>query len=677
MKRRECRSDAIVSTCSDLAGPTKPLNLTAFLPLAPLLLLPAIDLATIALAPGERPSGESLAGFMRLAADLLAALFFWLGIVLLARSTVGPLVGSGNRTVRIATAIALSVLTSMLVLYHLLLWSFIAMNGHPPSNEILVFLFDNVSRVPQHVLQTSPAIAAGAIGGSMLLSFVLVQALVAATRDQAARRGRREIGQAILLLVAWQVISAAGAHRSPVTLLLDGDPSVIADARANNAIQALPARNSAPAPVAPGDPLRRPVIVILVESLRYDLLETEPAAIPFIKRMYDEHAGFSRAYATASHSNLSDLAFWYAQYPLRGFDKETFPADADWRGVSLIDLFKQNGYRTAYISSQNERWGDMINWLKTPSVDFFFDSESYEGETWENHDDQAGLAGLIKRGVLQAGKVEDSRTLDIARQWIDSLGGEAGFFLGMNLQNTHFSYVLTPGAEQPYQPSDLGFRAVYYRWPESKRLNVRNRYLNSVRNVDQLIEEFAAYLKEKGLWDECLFVVLGDNGEAFYEHGFGNHSGPMYDEVVRTLAFMKLPGSSRIEISDVDSPVSHIDIAATIPEIVGLPRPWSFQGRPVTSDDCVQRPVFMYSNAMVRQFGIIDWPWKYLLTEFPEPREEMYSLVDDPQETINVAADHRDESARLRQSLTDWAALQRRYFESAAYLEKVPPDHCS
>jgi arylsulfatase A-like enzyme len=129
------------------------------------------------------------------------------------------------------------------------------------------------------------------------------------------------------------------------------------------------------------------------------------------------------------------------------------------------------------------------------------------------------------------------------------------FFLGMNLQNTHFSYVVTPGAEQPYQPSNLGFRAVYYRWPEAKRSNVRNRYLNSVLNVDQLIEGLRGVSRrKKSLWDECLFVVLGDNGEAFYEHGFGNHSGPMYDEVVRTLAFMKLPASSRADLSDVDTP---------------------------------------------------------------------------------------------------------------------------
>jgi arylsulfatase A-like enzyme len=85
----------------------------------------------------------------------------------------------------------------------------------------------------------------------------------------------------------------------------------------------------------------------------------------------------------------------------------------------------------------------------------------------------------------------------------------------------------------------------------------------------------------------------------------------------------------------------------------------------------------MYSNAMVRQLGVVDWPWKYLLTEFPQPREELYNLVDDPHEQTDVAEDHQEELARLRQSVTFWAALQRKYYATAAYHQKVPPDHCS
>jgi arylsulfatase A-like enzyme len=278
---------------------------------------------------------------------------------------------------------------------------------------------------------------------------------------------------------------------------------------------------------------------------------------------------------------------------------------------------------------------------------------------------------------MQAGKIEDSQTLEIAKKWIDSLHGNNAFFLGMNLQNTHFSYVLSPGAEQPYQPSELGFRAVYYRWPESERDRVRNRYLNSVLDVDQLLEGFADFLKARGLWDETLFVVLGDNGEAFYEHGFGNHSGPMYEEVVRTLAAIKLPASASVDRPDTEAPISHIDIAATIPDIAGLPRPWSFQGRSVLSHDCPGRPVLMYSNALVRQFGIVSWPWKYLVTEHPQEAEELYDLAADPDESVNLLEVDRNQSASLRASLMHWVGLQRKYYAENAYLDRLPPNYCS
>ena len=393
--------------------------------------------------------------------------------------------------------------------------------------------------------------------------------------------------------------------------------------------------------------------------------------------MSEENVGFEYPYATASHSNLTDLAFWYAQYPLRGSGNEGFPQDAAWRGVSLFDIFNQNGYQTAYISSQNEIWGGMINWLKTPSVDFYFDSESYGGKTWENFDDAAGLGALIKKGVAQAGKVEDSETLEVARGWIDGLGGATNFFLGMNLQNTHFSYVLSPGASQPYQPSDLGFRAVYYRWPRDKASNVRNRYLNSVHDVDNLLAGFVEFLKNRGLWDECLFVVVGDNGEGFYEHGFGNHSGPMYDEAVRTIALMKLPASSRLPPTTVRRPVSHIDIAASIPDAIGLPRPWSFQGRSIFSPDCPNRPVYMYSNAIVRQYGLVSWPWKYLVTMSPRTAEELFDLRRDPYERSNLIDARAEVASSLRASLFEWVEVQKGYYSSELYLRSASPDYCA
>ena len=614
----------------------------------------------------------------RIAASMgvFGALFFWIALHQLVSSAVGLRSRLSSRVARGLSGLAILIAVALLMLFKIASWSFVAVNGHLPSAETLAFVLSNSARLPPHLLQTSPTVAIGLMTAAVVVSIAVLRLLPVFSNDRMRCMPLRRLIYGVLLLAGWHVASGAGSSWTPAGTYFGRDGTSIGDTLHKVALEALPPR---PRSVSPTKGLVHPpsVIVILVESLRQDLLATDPEAIPFMRSMYETHIGFSRAYATASHSNLSDLAFWYSQYPLRSSGKEEYPVDADWRGVSLFELFKLNGYRTAYVSSQNELWGGMINWLKIPALDYYFDSESYIGDTWENFDDEPGLGGLIRKGLAKAGKVEDSRTLEVAKRWLDSVGVDEPFFLGMNLQNTHFSYVVTPGAAEPYVPSDLGFRAVYYRWPEEERANVRNRYLNSVLNVDQLLADFATYLKSKGIWDDTLFVVIGDNGEAFYEHGFGNHSGPMYEEVVRTLAFMKPPKSTGLPGGNVTRAVSHIDIAASIPGMVGIERPWSFQGRSVFDPGCSERPVFMYSNAIVRQYGIVSGPWKYLMTEFPAARQELYNLANDPLERVNTVDENSGQAASLQKSLSQWISMQRTYYAESVYGDKAAPDFCS
>ena len=640
----------------------------------PLLLLPLID--SFAIAHGSGCSAGATDSCAVVPIRVLAVLIFWAGLYQLASCVVGQRSQFSGRVARAASGLILLVAVGLVMIAQVFFWAFVAVSGHTPSAGTLAFVLNNVSRLVRHLLQTSPAVAIGLLATTIFASVVTMWLLVATGNDRPRGIPFRRLVFGILLLGAWQVVSGIAASRTPPDAYLGREGTSIGDAMHTMVLEKLRPRPRSTVPALRMS--KRPsVIVILVESLRHDLLATDPEAIPFMRSIYENQIGFSRAYATASHSNLSDLAFWYSQYPLRSRGKEQFPVDADWRGESLFEVFKLNGYKTAYVSSQNELWGGMINWLKTPALDYFFDSESFAGDTWENFDDDPGLGGLIKKGIAKAGKIEDSRTLDVAKRWLDSLGGDEAFFLGMNLQNTHFSYVVTPGAVEPYQPADLGFRAVYYRWPKEKRANVRNRYLNSVLNVDQLLGDFAKYLKAKGIWDDILFVVIGDNGEAFYEHGFGNHSGPMYDEVVRTLAFMKLPKSAGLRVGNITRPVSHIDIAASIPAIVGIERPWSFQGRSVFEAGCSERPIFMYSNALVRQYGIVSGPWKYLMTEFPNASRELYNLVDDPHERVNTVNENGAKAASLEKALLHWISIQRRYFAESVYIDKVVPDYCS
>jgi arylsulfatase A-like enzyme len=416
-----------------------------------------------------------------------------------------------------------------------------------------------------------------------------------------------------------------------------------------------------------------PVVMIQLESWRHDLGTMIPSPIPFMKSLETESIVFQSAYAPASHSDLADLAIWYAQYPLRGKLERKYPADADWRGMSIFGAMKAASYHVGYVSSQDEKWGGMINWLKTPDVDYFFHSEDYKGPTWENKDDKAGLYGMLQRGEATAGKVEDSETLRIAQEWIRSLEPGTPFFLRMNLQNSHFSYFVPPGSVAPYRPYKIDFEATYYVWPQAKKDIVRNRYLDAVNRMDQVLGQFAEKLKKEGICDNCYFVITGDSGEVFYEHGFGNHSGSMYDEVERPYTLIKPQKALMTEAPSETRPINLIDLAAIVLDDLGLPLPSSFQCTPFPQTG-PGRPVFMYSDAIVSQSGIVDGQWKLLKTRYPTVRRELYRLYTDPQEPTDLSARYVAEADRLSAALALWRNKQTAYFSTPdLYNRKAAP----
>jgi arylsulfatase A-like enzyme len=329
-----------------------------------------------------------------------------------------------------------------------------------------------------------------------------------------------------------------------------------------------------------------------------------------------------------------------------------------------------NNYKTGYISSQNEKWGDMINWLEEKGIDYFYHSENYDKKTWYNKDDKRGLGRLIKEKIATAGKIEDSETLRIAKNWITGLADSESFFLGMNLQNTHFNYLIPEGGEEPFQPSVIDFPMVYYDWPKDKAVHVRNRYYNAFYNLDKFINDFVDFLKREGIWNNCYFIIIGDSGEAFYEHGFANHSGTMYDEIIRTFTLIKPPKG--IATAIIEKPISHIDLFPTLLDLMKLKIPDSFQGYSVFAE-IESRHIFVHNNSFVWQDGIVEWPWKLLKTYHPFNERIMFNLENDPEEINEVSSVHNDKADELESMIDFWHSAQLEYYQKPEYYIKYNP----
>ena len=116
------------------------------------------------------------------------------------------------------------------------------------------------------------------------------------------------------------------------------------------------------------------------------------------------------------------------------------------------------------------------------------------------------------------------------------------------------------GVDFPYQweqgPLDIGD---YYK-----------RYAETLLAVDEGIGQIIELLKEKGLYENTLMAVMGDNGFAFGEHGLIDKR-TAYEESMRVPLVMQLPALIKPG-SRVSEVVANIDIAPTFLELAGLKR---------------------------------------------------------------------------------------------------------
>lgn len=415
-----------------------------------------------------------------------------------------------------------------------------------------------------------------------------------------------------------------------------------------------------------------PIIMVMVDSLRYDLLQTHPDAMPFLSGLAKESVVFERAYASASHSDYTDLSVWYSRYPIYAEHRLGYPVGAPWRGTSAFEVFRMNGYRTAYFSSQDERWGQMINWLKIDAVETFFDSNNFSDGDRLRTANLGSLGAHAPPALTALGKVEDSHTLQFAGDWLEHHAHEP-FFLGMNLQNTHYPYIIPNGGAQPFQPAELDLAALQLAWPQDSVPKVRNRFLNAALNVDRELAQFAQRLRALGVWDRAIVLIIGDNGESFGEHGYNMHGGPMHDEQARTLAVLKLPQGSPRNGTVFSRPVAHIDFVPMMTRLAGLPEWRGFQGRrPFVTPGAP--PVFLVANGLVREYGVVRWPWKLLSRTWPQRIIELYNLQNDPREQRNLARVYPTIAGELHAQVESWRTCQLSYYsDPQAYRRLAPP----
>src|SRR5205814_3476280 len=83
--------------------------------------------------------------------------------------------------------------------------------------------------------------------------------------------------------------------------------------------------------------------------------------------------------------------------------------------------------------------------------------------------------------------------------------------------------------------------------------------------ADDIVGDFIAHLKQKGIYDKALVIFLSDHGEGLNDHGEEEHGIFLYREALQVPLIVKLPKS--VHAGDTgDAPVELADVFPTVVE---------------------------------------------------------------------------------------------------------------
>jgi len=196
-----------------------------------------------------------------------------------------------------------------------------------------------------------------------------------------------------------------------------------------------------------------------------------------------------------------------------------------------------------------------------------------------------------------------------------------------------------------------------YQIPSSAGSRLQG-YDGALAYEDEVLGRFLGFLEQSGLLHRSVIVCTSDHGESLWDHGESSHGYFIYQSTLRVPLIIHWPVGTKGFIARIDEPVGLLDVAPTLLQFLGIPRPAEFQGRgllDLATSKASTSPREVYSESLYARnhFGCSSLRslrlGRYKYIEAPKP--EFYDLALDPAEQHNLYSQQQSLAATYRERL--------------------------
>jgi len=440
-----------------------------------------------------------------------------------------------------------------------------------------------------------------------------------------------------------------------------------------------------PLMTAKAPPKRPNVVLYMIDTLRADhasLYGYARDTTPFLKKLGAQGLIFDDCQVQATWTKPSVASLLTSLYSFtHGIvnDYDTIPKGA----ATLAEQLRAAGYVTAGIVANP--FAGRLSGLQR-GFDYLSEWEVIQRYRKDAEDRGTDSAAVNK----------------IIFPWLEAHRNEP-FFLYAHTTDPHAPYRPPAGFEEKFaNPSETTqFNATYKSLTDKKEYGggavvsraivtrsgfnadrfihqAIDRYDGEILHNDWSLEQLAGKLKELGILDNTLIVVVSDHGEEFWEHGWTAHGQSLYQELTHGVFVMRSPTLIPTP-RRVTEPVQLIDVMPTVLDLLGLKIPHMVQGQslaPFARGQAFERRgqvmtsrfASPHANGFVPEngtdtVGLVSANWKLLYRDKAKEvglnKVELYDRRGDRGETKDIAKEHPQEVERMMAEIGKWMEAEK------------------